>query len=165
MTGGDLAASCQAELSAIGFVTIKPHIYGRSSGGVLQSIHFSYSKSDSYVWFSTVSLAEPNLSLNRGAPGACGREPSSGEALSHRVLTDEQLLAAIYKRVVDGVLPQTGALCNARLLCARLGEQRSAYATYVKAFVHFQLREFDKGRGCLETFFNDPRLKPHGGQR
>lgn len=163
MRSKDLAEPCQAELSALGFLPIKPHIHGRCTRGVVQTVHFNYTKTDSYLWFSSVFLAEPNLSLNRGVPGACGRVPSKDEALAHRDSADDDLVAAIRGGLVSFVLPELERLNSAAALRACLDKQSSAYARYVKAFGAFQDGEIAEGRASLAAFLADPRLHPRPG--
>jgi hypothetical protein len=163
MNSAVLAERSRAEWEAAGYRVLKPHIVARITGGVLHTMHFTYTRRDSHVWWSAVPLAQPDLSLNRGAPGTCGRVPSADAPLAQPPLSDEQLGAAIAQALRDDVMVTLDGLCDLGALCDRMDTKASVIAHFVRAFACLQDGRFENGREHLRAFLSDARLAPQQG--
>lgn len=163
MNSAEFTERSRAEWVAAGYRALKPHIVARIKGGVLHTMHFTYTRRDSHVWWSAVPLAQPDLSLHRGAPGTCGRVPKADAPLTQPPLSDEQLCASIARAVEDDVMVTLDALCDLGALCDRMDTKASVIAHFVRAFACLQDGRFENGRENLRAFLSDARLAPQQG--
>jgi len=153
----ELAHGSQELLREDGFLSIKPHTFGRIRSSILQIVTFQGQKNDIYVWANSLPLALPDLHPSAGWKNAARRWPAAEGEVTCR---DPSELRQVAKHLAalcrHEVLPYCGELSALDRLSDAFSEDITLSAALPKAFCHFHQGDYLGGRQCLERFLLDP---------
>ena len=159
MNFGEWTEHCHDDLKDAGFLTLKPHRFGRVRGGVLQIIDFQGRKSDVYIWRNAVPLSLPELQLGMGCPPASGRFPRSPNELTAE--TDEATETAklaLRQILVNSVFPELEKVSSLDSLDSQLAlSEMTNFAFFFRGFCLLQAGEARAGQAMLKA----PSGKPY----